>query len=135
MYAIVESGEETRYKPGVYRSQLFTIVTKEVGKIVDNRVQSTTFYLADVDAFEDPLVVVPNIGGAPNLYLMMTPRAKWADGFGKWLDKGYEKLEALCDTDEESTLNPEESDGKEDDSDQSEDSSKQLEEDSGDDSE
>jgi len=103
MYAIVESAVEERPKQGEYRSQLFGKLTKEVGSMEDDRVKTTKFYLADADAIIEPLVVVPDINGAANSYLMLKPRAKWATEFEKWLDKPHEKMMQLPDdSDDES---------------------------------
>ena len=110
IYAIVESAEEKRPKNGEYKSQLFTFVTKEVGRMQDNRVQNTQFYLADVDAFVEQLIVVPDIGGAGNSYLLVSPRSQWANDFEKWLQKPYEKMEPLLDSDEEDSEETEEDD-------------------------
>ena len=56
--------------------------------------------MADVEAFTESLVVVPDIGGAANSYLLMTPRCKWAENFEKWLQQPYEKMEVLLDDSE-----------------------------------
>jgi hypothetical protein len=68
-------------------------VTKEVAEMEDDRVKTLKFYLADVDAFDEPIVVVPDIGDAGNGYLLMSARSKWADDFGQWLEKPYEKID------------------------------------------
>ena len=43
------------------------------------------FYLADVDTFEEPCVVVPNVGGPNNSYFWLEPKARWAELFVQWL--------------------------------------------------
>jgi hypothetical protein len=45
-------------------------VTKEVGNIAGGSVTKLKFYLADVEAFSAPMVVIPDIGGDPNAYFM-----------------------------------------------------------------
>jgi hypothetical protein len=41
--------------------------------------------LADVDTFEEPCVVVPNVGGPNNCYFWLEPKARWAELFVQWL--------------------------------------------------
>jgi hypothetical protein len=48
-------------------SDIFVPVTKEVGNIAGGSVK-LKFYLADVEAFSAPMVVIPDIGGDPNAY-------------------------------------------------------------------
>jgi hypothetical protein len=56
-----------------------------------NRVTKLKFYLADVDAFHEPVVVVPDMGSRlPNRYLMLRNVTKWGEDFTKWLDAPYE---------------------------------------------
>lgn len=92
LYAIVESASVVRDKPGVETTELFTHIVKEVGKMEKNRVVDLKFYLADVEAFHEPIVVIPDIGGAPNSYFMLRGRSKWKEIFMKWLDKKYENI-------------------------------------------
>ncbi len=101
IYAIVENAEVEAQNTGQYKSQIFTYITKEVAEIEDNRVKKLRFYLADVEAFDEPIVVVPNIGGPGNSYLMMSPRLQWAEDFGKWLEKKHEIFESLVSDEED----------------------------------
>ena len=48
-------------------------------------VTKLTFYLADVEAFVEPIAVVPDIGGPPNAYFVCKNRAKWREDFVEWL--------------------------------------------------
>jgi hypothetical protein len=41
---------------------------QEVGNIAGGSVTKLKFYLADVEAFSAPMVVIPDIGGDPNAY-------------------------------------------------------------------
>ena len=43
------------------------------------------YYLAEVEAFVDPAVVVPDIGGPNNAYFWIKSREKWAKLFEQWL--------------------------------------------------
>jgi hypothetical protein len=67
------------------------------------------FYVVDVDAFMDPLVVIPDIG-TPDQYLMMKPRAEWADDFVSWIElpHKFDKMEMLPDPVEDSDEEKEE---------------------------
>ena len=43
------------------------------------------FYLANTDAFKEPVAVVPDIGGPPNRYFLVKSRSKWCKEFCAWL--------------------------------------------------
>jgi hypothetical protein len=90
-YAIVESAPHVHNRAEVNRSPIFAPILKDVGKMVQGRVVDLTFYLADVDAFNQPLVVIPNIGGEPNSYLLMKSRCDWCDEFIRFLRRPHEK--------------------------------------------
>ena len=96
-YAIVEStkkDEDGNDEP----SELFTPYLLDVGRMSpDNRVVKLRFYLADVESFHEPAVVVPDIGGPANRYFLMKSRSKWAEAFGKWLERDYEDIDDLED--------------------------------------
>ena len=89
-YAIVES---THYTNGIDRDSLFvdlTLDSAEEGP--QGEVTRRHYYLVDVQAFKDPLVVIPNVG-TKNRYLLMTPRSKWPDLFIAWLKEKYEEID------------------------------------------
>ena len=44
------------------------------------------FFLADTEAFVEPVAVVPDIGGDPNRYLVVKSRSKWVKEFIAWLE-------------------------------------------------
>ena len=50
------------------------------------------FSLAPVDAFVEPAVVVPNIGGKNKSHLWLTGRHNWQDLFVSWLHKPHQDL-------------------------------------------
>jgi hypothetical protein len=83
IYAIVEATEEGC--EGHRATEMFDILTTEVGGFVDGKVTQLKFYLADVDAFVAPCTVVPNIGGPSNCYFWIKSRSKWANVFVDWL--------------------------------------------------
>ena len=86
VYAIVESAAYLSNNTGEKISQIFTPIRKEVGKIVAGAVTELKFYLADVEAFVAPLVVIANIGGQPNDYFVVKNRAEWKEDFEDWLE-------------------------------------------------
>ena len=49
-----------------------------------------TFFLADVEAFTEPLVVVPDIGGPSNRYFLLHDRPTWVKRFTQWLETPHE---------------------------------------------
>jgi hypothetical protein len=56
-----------------------------------NRVTKLKFYLADVDAFHEPVVVIPDMDSRlPNRYLMLQNVTKSKEEFTKWLVAPYE---------------------------------------------
>jgi hypothetical protein len=86
VYAIVESAAYLDANAGNNLSQIFTPIRKEVARIVDGAVTELKFYLADVEAFVAPLVVIANIGGKPNDYLVVKNRLEWKEDFEDWLE-------------------------------------------------
>jgi len=55
-------------------------LAEDTGEVLQRR-----FYLVEVESFQQPIVVIPNIGTKIE-FLMMTPRARWSDAFIKWLE-------------------------------------------------
>jgi len=49
------------------------------------------FYLADVEAFVEPIAVIPDVGGNINSYLQLRRRCYWREDFIKWLKRPYEE--------------------------------------------
>ena len=62
-------------------------ITKLVGGIMLNNVSHLTFYLASTEAFVKPVAIIPDIGGQPNSYFMLKPRASWREMFESWLEQ------------------------------------------------
>ena len=99
-YAIIES---THYSKEIHRNgdSLFVelkLDTAEEGP--DGEVRKRLYYLVDVQAFKDPLVVIPNVG-TKNRYLLMTPRSKWPDLFISWLKEKHQKIHEDDEEDED----------------------------------
>jgi hypothetical protein len=90
-YAIVESAEPDKDK-SVAISELFIPILLEVGQMRQNRVTKLRFYLANVEAFSEPVVVIPDIGGAANRYLQLKSRETWREDFAAWLNVAHEEI-------------------------------------------
>ena len=90
VYAVVESaftlgdGDDT---------ELLREVETEVEEFsAEGYMSKLKFFLAPVDAFVEPAVVVPNFGGKNNSYLWLTGRHNWWDLFASWLHKPHQDL-------------------------------------------
>ena len=83
IYGIVEATEEGC--ENLQGTELFDLLSTDVGGFTDGVVSNLKFYLADVDTFEEPCVVVPNVGGPNNCYFWLEPKARWAELFVQWL--------------------------------------------------
>lgn len=90
-YAIVENGVFVEEDNPRDESELLMPIEKEVGKIRRKRVTKLKFYLADVEAFVEPITVVPDIGGEANAYFGMRQRRRWAEDFAAWLERDFEE--------------------------------------------
>ena len=91
---------------GLHDTELFDVLSTETGAMENGDVSQLKFYLADVDTFLAPCVVVPNVGGPNNCYFWVESRARWADLFVQWLrlphrDDEQEDLTALKQLEEE----------------------------------
>jgi hypothetical protein len=110
-YAIFESSKIVKEKCGEVYSEISFLVELEVEKNVDKRVTKLQFYLAHVESFHQPLVVVPDIDGPANRYIVFKERSMWKEDFAKWLARDYEKFPDFeDDVDEEDFLNGENGD-------------------------
>jgi hypothetical protein len=66
----------------------------------DGYLSGRTFYLADVEAFEGPCIVIPDIGGPPNAYFQVKNRSGWSNLFVEWLRQPHEDM-IITDQEEE----------------------------------
>ena len=66
-------------------SELFRPLRKFVSGYTGDRVTDLDLYLADVEAFADPVAVIMNMGGLPNAYFEVKSRKYWKSDFEKWL--------------------------------------------------
>ena len=83
IYAVVEATMEG--SEDLHGTELFDVILTDVGAFTNGVVSELKFYLADVDTFEEPCVVVPNVGGPKNCYFWLEPKARWAELFVQWL--------------------------------------------------
>ena len=92
VYAIVEhTGLSGSRSHGRY--DIFRRIHTEVRRVRNSHVVlGLKLYLADVEAFVDPAVVVADIGGPPNCYLHLRPRCDWDVEFSNWLRTPYEGI-------------------------------------------
>ncbi|MEM7375605.1 MAG: hypothetical protein AAF587_43840 [Bacteroidota bacterium] len=90
-YAVVESAIYVPEDDGVlaeFQSDFFTpIEVESQGKLEEGG--SRVFYLADVEAFTKPIIVIPDIGGLTNRYFVVKKRSEWKDEFVKWLKQPH----------------------------------------------
>lgn len=112
VYAVIESAdyletllerEEDEDNADAYRAQhetqsdLFRPIFKEV-QMNDNFVMARRkFYLADVEAFLEPIVVVPDVGSEQvTKYFQVLPRREWSTLFTKWVEQPhhYDEMDA-----------------------------------------
>ena len=96
VYAVVESGcyldemDEGRQQMYATTSSIFRPFFKEVQMNNDAEMVRRKFYLADVEAFVEPVTVVPDVGCADIIkYFALIPRRDWAGNFTKWLDQPH----------------------------------------------
>jgi hypothetical protein len=69
----------------------FVPIHKDHGKLVNSSADCYKYYLADVEGFKNMTVVIPDIGGQTNDYLVLKSWEDWKEVFTKWLldgDKG-----------------------------------------------
>jgi hypothetical protein len=67
----MESATAVRRQQAGSFTEMFTRITTDVTQIQGNHVEKLQFYLADVKAFDHHIVVLPDVGGPPNSYIMV----------------------------------------------------------------
>ena len=110
LYAIVESAA---YVDG--GTELVDKIETDCVLDADGNVEEYIFYLADVEAIAAPCMVVPNIGGPENGYLMLRDRNEWCGLFEQWLESPHHEDVMEDTSDEESSEEEVEEDDEEDD--------------------
>ena len=86
IYAIVENGS---WRGEEYDSELVREILLDCELNPDGSVRDLTFFLADVEAFVSPAMVVPNIGGPNNSYFLVKERDEWRELFEDWLESPH----------------------------------------------
>ena len=114
VFGVVESGKLVTDENMMGKSDLMYYVNKDVPLDVNGYAQKRNFYLADTEAFVDPLCVIPDLGGPSNRYLVVKARNQWAKEFERWVDDAHimdemDPLDAAEDEDE--VMNALEEDG------------------------
>ena len=99
VYAVVEC---SKHVANPINTELITEIEIEVAGFSDGFVSKLMFYLAPVEAFVAPTVVVPTIGGKNNAYMWLKPRHTWRDMFVKWLNEPY-RMDDLSDSEADGT--------------------------------
>jgi len=105
IYAIVES---TELSPSLHRDincDIFVRLHTEVGAETGGCVCKLKFYLADVEAFVDPCIIIPNLGGETNSYFWVQNRRKGGKSFANWLRAPHhmDHMDGLNDNDDTDT--------------------------------
>jgi len=91
-YAVVESTKVNPDQNEREISEIFVPILTDVRQLRHGRVAKRKFYLADVEAFLQPIVVIPDVGGAPNAYFWCKSRSQWREDFVNWLREAPEDL-------------------------------------------
>ena len=101
VYAVVETANYDDNDPETLESDLFNPIRIDVDGMDDGKTTVRRFFFADVEAFVEPIVVVPNIGGqADNMYLEVAPRREWAEDFEIWLKSNNDDTIEFTDEEE-----------------------------------
>ena len=90
IYGVTESCMFNTDDNEVGLSDLFVPLDKEMLEDPNGNSIGRTFFLADVEAFTEPLVVVPDIGGPSNRYFLLHDRPTWVKRFTQWLETPHE---------------------------------------------
>jgi len=100
LHCMITAGGLNNLRPGIYavveasvlvqnavNTELFREIESEVGSFGgrERYVTQLKFYLDPVDAFVEPAIAVPKIGGKKNSYLWMYHPGDWSGQFEKWL--------------------------------------------------
>ena len=73
IHAVVENAEVSTDEEELDKSELFVPITKEVGEPAPGNASSLRLFLADVEAFDGPVAVIPDSGGGSKWALCAAP--------------------------------------------------------------
>jgi hypothetical protein len=63
------------------------VIRKEIDRVLEDDTIGRKFYLAEVEAFVDPICVILDIGCVDRIsFFEVLPRDEWSDEFIKWLE-------------------------------------------------
>ena len=105
LYAIVESATFVDQGIEDKKSDIFVPIIKEVDE------KESKYYLANVDSFHEPVIVIPDVGGPSNAYFIVKSRSSWREDFMTWLDMVHEPFPDFVDDDPNDQKNDDESIG------------------------
>ena len=91
IYAIVEMAENVIVR-GRAKSEIFQSVLLRVGRLVNRKVTQLLFHLVEVDSIDGTAVVVPDVGGPANRYMLLDSREEWNENFKLWLASEHESF-------------------------------------------
>ena len=96
VYAVVESGayleqqSEAMQEIHATTSDLFRPFFKDGEMTDEGEMKRRKFYLADVDAFVEPVCVIPDVGNeVVTKYFQVVARKEWANIFTAWLEQPH----------------------------------------------
>jgi hypothetical protein len=85
VWAVIESCNYVPAIKGERPSDIFKRIILDTTTLdAEGNPVERKFYLVDVATFVAPLIVIPNVGSKCE-YLMMTPKAQWAEDFKRWM--------------------------------------------------
>ena len=99
IYAVIENAIWVEDENEVQLSEIFVAIRLEVTLIENNEVVKQKFYLADVEAIVAPLAIIPDLGGPPNVYLMVKDCETWRLDFIWFLESDINLEEEISDID------------------------------------
>ena len=87
VYAVVEVAYYSNQEAEIAKSGIFVPFSKETRPRAEQQHGGwkRQFYLVDVEAFTETMVVVPDVGGKRNAYLHMKSRHLWIEQFEQWV--------------------------------------------------
>ena len=71
VYAVVECGDYSDKDDDIIASDLFQPLSLEVEEWMEDGTARRKLYMADVEAFKGPCIVIPDIGGYGNEYFQV----------------------------------------------------------------
>jgi hypothetical protein len=94
VYAVVEVACCSHCREEIAKSAIFLPLSKETRRRTKEGGGGwkRQFYLVDVEAFVEPMVVVPDVGGKRNAHFHMKSRHLWVEQFEQWVKDPHSEL-------------------------------------------